>query len=220
MLGAEEKSTMTTETIPAPKAWKKPDGTTVSCTEKVKVLEENWQDIREALQDALDDAILMGCTESQFKAEYRRLVESLTTDYKEEKPKAASFAVVKCDHWVLTVSDVEKSRSFYVGALGMTEETFGDGRTAFSYATGKINLHVAAGEPILPRAAKPTPGSADLCLIVSRPVTEVKALLEEKGIAVELGPVERTGAFHKLTSIYVRDPDGNLVELANERFAG
>ena len=211
---------MTTETIPAPKAWKKPDGTTVSCTEKVKVLEENWQDIREALQDALDDAILMGCTESQFKAEYKRLVESLTTDYKEEKPKAASFAVVKCDHWVLTVADIEKSRAFYVGVLGMTEETFGDGRTAFSYATGKINLHVAAGEPILPQAAKPTPGSADLCLIVSRPVAEVKSLLEAKGIVVELGPVERTGAFHKLTSIYVRDPDGNLVELANERFAG
>ena len=61
-------------------AWKKPDGTTVSCTEKVKVLEENWRDIREALQDALDDAILMGCTESQFKAEYKRLVESLTSD--------------------------------------------------------------------------------------------------------------------------------------------
>ena len=85
--------------------------------------------------------------------------------------------------------------------------------------TGKVNLHVASAEAILPRAAAPTPGSADLCLIVSRPVAEVKDILAGKGIAVELGPVERTGAFHKLTSIYVRDPDGNLVELANERFA-
>lgn len=214
----EEETQMTTEAIPAPKAWKKPDGTTVSCTEKVKVLEENWRDIREALQDALDDAILMGCTESQFKAEYKRLVESLTTDYREEKSKAPGFSVVKCDHWVLTVEDVEKSRAFYVGALGMTEETFGNGRTAFVYATGKVNLHVASAEAILPRAAAPTPGSADLCLIVSRPVAEVKDILAGKGIAVELGPVERTGAFHKLTSIYVRDPDGNLVELANEQF--
>ena len=58
-----------------------------------------------------------------------------------------------------------------------------------------------------------------MCLIVSRSVAEVKDILAGKGITVELGPVERTGAFHKLTSIYVRDPDGNLVELANERFS-
>lgn len=211
---------MTEENVPAPAAWKKPDGSTVSCTEKVKVLNENWRDIREALQDALDDAILMGCTESQFKAEYKRLVESLSCEYKEEAAKEERFTVVRCDHLVLTVADAEASRAFYVDALGMTEETFGDGRTAFVFATGKINLHLADRAPILPRAKTPTPGSADLCLIVSRPVAEVKALLEKRGIAVELGPVERTGAFHKLTSIYVRDPDGNLVELSNERFSG
>ncbi len=208
---------MTDRSIPAPAAWKKPDGSTVSCTEKVKVLNENWHDIKEALQDALDDAILMGCTESQFKAEYKRLVESLACDYKEEAPKEAKFTVVRCDHVVLTVADAAASRAFYVDALGMTEETFGSGRLAFVYATGKINVHVASEAPILPRAAKPAPGSADLCLIVSRPVAEVKAMLEKKGVAVELGPVERTGAFHQLTSIYVRDPDGNLVELANEK---
>lgn len=210
---------MTDNSVPAPAVWKKPDGSTVSCTEKVKVLNENWHDIKEALQDALDDAILMGCTESQFKAEYKRLVESLVCEYKEAAAKDDKFTVVRCDHLVLTVKDAAASRAFYVDALGMTEETFGSGRTAFVHATGKINLHVASEAPILPRAEKPTPGSADLCLIVSRPVADVKAMLEKKGIAVELGPVARTGAFRKLTSIYVRDPDGNLVELANEAAA-
>ena len=207
---------MNENSIPAPSAWKKPDGSTVSCTEKVKVLNENWHDIKAALQDALDDAILMGCTESQFKTEYKRLVESLTCEYKEEAAKSEAFSVVRCDHFVLTVKDIDASRRFYADALGMTEETFGDGRVAFVHATGKINIHIADAAPVLPRALTPTPGSADVCLIVSRPVAQVKALLEKKGLVIELGPVKRTGAFHALISIYLRDPDGNLVELANE----
>lgn len=210
---------MTENDIPAPAAWKKPDGSTVSCTEKVKVLNENWHDIKEALQDALDDAVLMGCTMSQFKAEYKRLVESLTCEYREESGRGTDFSVVRCDHLVLTVKDIEASKAFY-RRLGMTVENFGEGRTALVYATGKINLHEADKAPILPRAKQPEPGSADLCFIVSRPVTQVREALEKAGLAVELGPVARTGAFQALSSIYLRDPDGNLVELANEVASG
>ncbi len=126
-----------------------------------------------------------------------------------------TFAIERCDHIVLTVADKEKSVAFYTQALGMRLEEFGCGRVALVYGTGKINLHEAAGEPILPRAKVPTPGSADLCFIVDSPLEAVIATLKEKGVAIELGPVERTGTFSKLRSLYVRDPDGNLIELAN-----
>lgn len=120
----------------------------------------------------------------------------------------------RCDHIVLTVADVEKTVRFYE-ALGMKKEMFGAGRIALVFGTGKINLHPADGTPILPRAARPTPGSGDLCFIVSEPVGQVAEELKNKGITVEQGPVRRTGAFSPLLSIYVRDPDGNLIELAN-----
>ena len=67
-----------------PAAWYAPDGTIVSCTEKVKVLEENWRELRAALQDAMDDAVLMGCTVEQFKNEYKRLIDALQCDYAEQ----------------------------------------------------------------------------------------------------------------------------------------
>lgn len=206
-----------------PKEWKKADGSTVACTEKVKVLNENWNDLQEALQDALDDAILMGCTQSQFKAEYHRLIESLLPGYRESEPQAkvadarqASFSIVKCDHIVLTVKSIARSIEFYCGLLGMTEQTSLQGRKAVSFATGKINLHEVTQEAILPRASHPTEGSADICLIVSRPIEHVMKELQEKGATIEMGPVVRTGTFCLLRSIYLRDPDGNLVELACE----
>ena len=126
-----------------------------------------------------------------------------------------TFTVERCDHIVLTVADKEKSVAFYKQVLGMRLEEFGAGRVALVYGTGKINLHEAAGTPILPRAKEPTAGSADLCFIVDNPLDVVIATLKGKGVAIELGPVERTGAFSKLRSVYVRDPDGNLIELAN-----
>ena len=126
-----------------------------------------------------------------------------------------TFTVERCDHIVLTVADKGKTVAFYTEVLGMRAEEFGAGRVALVYGTGKINLHEAAGAPILPRAKEPTPGSADLCFIVDSPLDVVIATLKEKGVAIELGPVERTGAFSKLRSVYVRDPDGNLIELAN-----
>ncbi len=127
-----------------------------------------------------------------------------------------AFAVERCDHFVLTVADREKSVAFYTQTLGMRLETFGQGRSALVYGAGKINLHEVKGSPILPRAKVPTPGAADLCFIVDSPLEAVISALKEKGVTIELGPVERTGAFSKLRSVYVRDPDGNLIELSNE----
>lgn len=69
-----------------PAVWRRADGTAVSCTEKVKVLEENWAEVRNLLQDVLDDAVLMGCTQQQVKAEYKRLIDSLQCSYREQAP--------------------------------------------------------------------------------------------------------------------------------------
>ena len=102
--------------------------------------------------------------------------------------------VDRLDHLVLTVRDIEESRGFYVGVLGMTEQRFGDRRVAFCFGQQKLNIHEADGEAILPRAKSPTPGSADVCLIADRALELVVVVLEENGIEVELGPVDRQGA--------------------------
>ena len=118
------------------------------------------------------------------------------------------------DHFVLTVADSARTARFYGDILGMEIVTFDEGRLALRMGSQKINIHVA-GREFEPHAAKPLPGSADFCLIAARPVTELVPELEQQGVAVELGPVRRTGATGQLLSIYIRDPDGNLVELAN-----
>lgn len=118
------------------------------------------------------------------------------------------------DHLVLTVKDVEASVSFYTSVLGMAETTFGDGRKALVFGSSKINLH-QAGHEFEPKAAAPTPGSADLCLIVEDDLDSVQAQLAATGVAVEVGPVKRTGAAGEIISVYVRDPDQNLIELSN-----
>jgi len=117
------------------------------------------------------------------------------------------------DHLVLTVRDPDATVRFYVDGLGMRRETFGDGRLALHFGLQKINLHVA-GREFEPKAAVPTPGSADLCFLVERPLDEIAGRLASLGHAVIWGPVVRTGARGPVTSIYVRDPDGNLIELA------
>ncbi len=116
------------------------------------------------------------------------------------------------DHLVLTVSDPEATVAFYE-RLGMRRDEFGDGRLALRFGAQKINLH-QAGSEFEPHAARPVPGSGDLCLLVDGALDDVRAELEAAGIAVEAGPVERTGAEGPLRSVYVRDPDGNLVELS------
>jgi len=117
------------------------------------------------------------------------------------------------DHLVLTVADVERTVAFYARALGMHPVTFGAGRRALAFGRQKINLH-QAGHEIDPKAARPTPGSADLCLITTEPLDCVAAHLSACGVVVELGPVPRTGALGPITSLYLRDPDDNLIEIA------
>jgi catechol 2,3-dioxygenase-like lactoylglutathione lyase family enzyme len=115
---------------------------------------------------------------------------------------------------VLTVADTGATIAFYTSVLGMTEVTFGDGRKALAFGRSKLNLH-QAGQEFEPKARRPTPGSADVCLITDDPITTVLAELAAAGVAVEEGPVSRTGATGQLTSCYLRDPDGNLIELSN-----
>src|SRR3954463_524515 len=116
------------------------------------------------------------------------------------------------DHVVLTVSDIAATVRFYE-SLGMRREVFGDGRVALCFGDQKLNLHEAGAE-LAPHAAHPTRGSADLCFLVAGDLDEVAELLSRIGVPIELGPVARTGARSPLTSLYVRDPDGNLVELS------
>lgn len=121
--------------------------------------------------------------------------------------------LLRLDHLVLTVRDLEATVRFYTEVLGMERETFGEGRTALRFGEQKINLHVA-GREIEPKAARPTPGSADLCFITEQPLDVVREHLRERGVPVEIGPVARVGALGPLQSLYLRDPDGNLIEVA------
>ncbi|WP_282344859.1 VOC family protein [Pseudomonas sp. PS02288] len=118
------------------------------------------------------------------------------------------------DHLVLTVADLDVTVDFYTRVLGMQEVTFGEGRKALGFGMQKINLH-QAGKEFEPKAERPTPGSADLCFIVATPLDEVIAHLETQGVAILEGPVRRTGATQPIRSVYVRDPDFNLIELSN-----
>ena len=95
----------------------------------------------------------------------------------------------------------------------MTETTFGQDRKALTFGSSKINLH-QRGRELEPKAATPTPGSADLCLIADDSLDVVVAELAAIGIAIEEGPVQRTGALGLINSVYIRNPDGNLIELA------
>ncbi|MEW6264830.1 MAG: VOC family protein [Thermodesulfobacteriota bacterium] len=118
------------------------------------------------------------------------------------------------DHLVLTVKDIDTTASFYSRVLGMQTITYDGGRKALSFGVQKINLHQHGGE-FEPKAQHPTPGSADLCFLTSVPLTEVLRHLTECEVAVIEGPVKRTGATGPILSVYFRDPDMNLIEIAN-----
>lgn len=120
----------------------------------------------------------------------------------------------RLDHLVLTVNSIEATIDFYTKVLGMTAISFGQGRRALTFGHSKINLH-QVGKEFDPKAAGPMPGSADLCLVVDEPLDRVIAELAGHGVPVEEGPGERTGATGRIVSIYLRDPDGNLIELSN-----
>ena len=118
------------------------------------------------------------------------------------------------DHLVLTVADIPATCDFYQRVLGCEIVTFGEGRKAIGFGRQKINLH-QAGRELEPKAQRPTPGSGDLCFLTSTPIDEVARHLKACGVAVLEGPIERTGATGPILSVYLRDPDGNLVEVAN-----
>ncbi len=124
--------------------------------------------------------------------------------------------VTGIDHLVLYVEDVERSCEFYADALGVADvEEFDGDRIALDFGTTKLNLH-RAGEEYVPHADAPTPGGADFCLLVDEPMPTVLERLEDAGIPLVEGPVGKVGARGPLRSVYVRDPDGNLVELARQ----
>jgi len=118
------------------------------------------------------------------------------------------------DHLVQTVRDLEATCAFYAGVLGLEVVTFEGGRKALTCGTQQIKLH-QQGQELEPRAQHPTPGSADLCLITATPLPEVMAHLSACGVALLAGPVRRTGALGPIESVYFRDPDLNLIEIAN-----
>jgi catechol 2,3-dioxygenase-like lactoylglutathione lyase family enzyme len=117
------------------------------------------------------------------------------------------------DHLVLTTHDRAACVDFYTRVLGMRLETFGAGRTAFVFGRQKINLH-ERGREFEPKAHLPVPGALDLCFIASVPLDEVIARLGRHGWPILEGPVMRTGATGPIRSVYVRDPDLNLIEIS------
>ncbi|ATP45108.1 VOC family virulence protein [Pseudomonas putida] len=117
------------------------------------------------------------------------------------------------DHLVLTTVDVEACKDFYVRVLGMRLETFGAGRLAFCFGDQKINVHVR-GQEFEPKAHLPVPGALDLCFIASVDLEQVIAHLQAQAWPIVEGPIQRTGATGPIRSVYVRDPDLNLIEIS------
>lgn len=121
--------------------------------------------------------------------------------------------IARIDHFVLTVADIDTSCRFYERVLGMRRIAFG-GRVALGFGRQKINLH-RAGHEYEPKARQAMSGAGDFCLIATTPLDAIVAHLATCGVAIELGPLPKTGALGPMRSIYFRDPDGNLVEVSN-----
>jgi len=119
----------------------------------------------------------------------------------------------RLDHLVLTVASIDATCEFYARVLGMEVTRFGEGRTALSFGRQKINLH-EVGREFVPRAARATAGSGDLCLVSAVPLEAVIAHLDACGVTIIEGPVDKTGAIGAIRSVYFRDPDGNLIEVS------
>lgn len=118
------------------------------------------------------------------------------------------------DHLVLRVKNIEESITFYTCVLGMQVELFKGNRKALRFGQQKINLH-QYGHEFEPKACHPVPGSADLCFVVRTLLEEVASHLRKNNVVIIEGPVKRTGAVGSITSLYIRDPDSNLIELSN-----
>jgi catechol 2,3-dioxygenase-like lactoylglutathione lyase family enzyme len=120
----------------------------------------------------------------------------------------------RLDHLVLTVKDIDKTVEFYTKVIGMEKEIFKGSRVALKFGKQKINLH-QLGNEFEPKAFNVKEGSADLCFIIDTPLIEAKEYIEGMDIKIEEGIVARTGALGEIESIYLRDPDLNLIELSN-----
>jgi len=128
--------------------------------------------------------------------------------------------ITAIDHIVLTSADLDKTIAFYCDVLGMELQVFNppDGspaRRALCFGDQKINIH-AESAPYVPHARRPVAGAVDLCLLSDLPVSEWQELFAAQGVPLEDGPVAKTGAKGPLISVYVRDPDGNLIEISNQ----
>ncbi len=120
----------------------------------------------------------------------------------------------RLDHLVLTVKNIENTVTFYTEVLGMKKEVFKETRIALKYGNQKINLHLLGNE-FEPKAKNVKEGSADLCFIIDTPIEEAKEHIQSLNIEIIEGIVNRTGASGEIRSIYLRDPDMNLIELSN-----
>jgi catechol 2,3-dioxygenase-like lactoylglutathione lyase family enzyme len=124
------------------------------------------------------------------------------------------MVIDRIDHVVLTVQSIDATCAFYARVLGMRPLTFAGNRKALAFGRQKFNLH-EAGREFEPKAARPTPGSIDLCLITSTPLDDVVAHLRRCDVEIIEGPVAKTGATGPIRSVYFRDPDQNLIEVSN-----
>ncbi len=124
------------------------------------------------------------------------------------------IAIDRIDHIVVTAWDVDRTLEFYQRVLGMEPITFAGGRRGLAFGRQKINLH-QAGREFEPKALKPGPGAIDLCFISPTPLADVVEHIKSCGVAIVEGPVQRTGALGPMQSVYIRDPDGNLIEISN-----
>ncbi len=122
--------------------------------------------------------------------------------------------IERVDHFVLTVARIDKTCEFYHRVLGMQVVVFGDNRKALTFGAQKINLH-EAGNEFEPKAFAPTTGSGDFCLITNEPIDAVVNHMSACSVKIEEGPISRTGATGAITSVYIRDPDENLIEISN-----
>ncbi|MBW1787967.1 MAG: VOC family protein [Deltaproteobacteria bacterium] len=124
------------------------------------------------------------------------------------------MTITNIDHIVLTVTNIDETIQFYESVLGMVAETFGEGGVALKFGDQKINLH-KQGQEFEPKAGRPVPGSADLCFITETELETAMKHVKSKGVSILEGPIARTGAVGAIVSFYFRDPDGNLIEVAN-----
>jgi len=138
----------------------------------------------------------------------------LATKPKQNKTKEIQkMKIISLDHLVLTVADISRSIDFYTRILGMEEITFGEGRKALLFGRQKINLH-RRGAEVVPHAENAACGTADLCLLTETPLEQVLEELASHGVDAISGIVPRTGAVGAIRSVYLRDPDGNLLEIS------